>query len=403
MSVGVEGQRRTTVPGPGVAMVLGMACRLPLGRLEIVLPNHSRRVFAGPKPGPEAVLVLRNGKVARRYLTGGAVGVAEGYMAGDWDSPDLPALLELLDRVTEELGVGARLSGPRRLLERALHAFRRNTRTGSRRNIHAHYDLGNAFFSAWLDPTLTYSSALFGPDADDLEAAQRAKYRRLAHSIALAPGHRLLEIGSGWGGFALTAAKEFGALVTSITVSREQHDLACQRVYAEGLGEKVEIRLQDYRDVEGRFDRIASIEMLEAVGEKFWPLFFGRLRERLNPGGRAGVQTITIADDRFDAYRRNVDFVQKYVFPGGMLPSPAMLRSVVAKAGLALEDDHTFGLSYARTLAEWHRRFDAAWQQLVPLGFDERFRRLWKYYLAYCEAGFRSGAIDVTQVSLRLA
>jgi cyclopropane-fatty-acyl-phospholipid synthase len=349
------------------------------------------------------VLVLRNGKVARRFLVGGAVGLAEGYIAGDWDSPDLPALLELLDRASEEVGMAARLKGPRRLVERALHALRRNSRTGSQRNIHAHYDLGNAFFSAWLDPTLTYSSALFGPEADDLEAAQRAKYRRLARSIALAPGHRLLEIGSGWGGFALTAAKEFGAFVTSVTVSREQHDLACQRVYAEGLGEKVEIRLQDYRDVEGRFDRIASIEMLEAVGERFWPLFFGRLRERLNPGGRAGVQTITIADHLFEGYRRNVDFVQKYVFPGGMLPSPSALRAVVARAGLVLEDDHPFGPSYARTLAEWHRRFDAAWQQLVPLGFDERFRRLWKYYLAYCEAGFRSGSIDVTQVSLRPA
>jgi cyclopropane-fatty-acyl-phospholipid synthase len=383
-------------------MVLGLARRLPLGRLEIVLPDGSRRVFAGPGPGPEAVLVLRNGKVARRFLVGGAVGLAEGYIAGDWDSPDLPALLELLDRASEEVGMAARLKGPRRLVERALHALRRNSRTGSQRNIHAHYDLGNAFFSAWLDPTLTYSSALFGPEADDLEAAQRAKYRRLARSIALAPGHRLLEIGSGWGGFALTAAKEFGAFVTSVTVSREQHDLACQRVYAEGLGEKVEIRLQDYRDVEGRFDRIASIEMLEAVGERFWPLFFGRLRERLNPGGRAGVQTITIADHLFEGYRRNVDFVQKYVFPGGMLPSPSALRAVVARAGLVLEDDHPFGPSYARTLAEWHRRFDAAWQQLVPLGFDERFRRLWKYYLAYCEAGFRSGSIDVTQVSLRL-
>jgi cyclopropane-fatty-acyl-phospholipid synthase len=391
------------LPDLGVGLVLDLASRLRWGRLEVHLPDGVRRFFTGAGPGPEAVLLLRDGKAAKRVVTGGGVGFAEGYMAREWDSPDLASLLELVDRNCEAMGFDSRLAGLRRLVERTVHAFRLNSRSGSRKNIQAHYDLGNRFYEAWLDPTLTYSSALFGPDTPDLQSAQLAKYRRLAERIALAPGQRLLEIGTGWGGFALTAAKEFGARVTGITVSKEQQAYASQRVFREGLADRVEIRLQDYRDVAGRFDRIASIEMLEAVGERFWPLFFGTLRDRLVPGGQAGVQTITIADRLFDEYRHNVDFIQKYIFPGGMLPSPAVLRHETAQAGLQLESTHFFGHSYARTLAEWHRRFDEAWPRLEGEGFDERFRRMWKYYLAYCEAGFRSGSIDVTQVTLRPA
>lgn len=387
----------------GLNLLLDLAGRLRWGRLEVRLPDGVRRLFTGAEPGPEAVLLVHDRNLARRLVRRGGVGFAEGYMAAEWDSPDLASLLELVDRNCDAMGYDSRLSGLRRLVERAVHALRANSRRGSRDNIRAHYDLGNRFYEAWLDPTLTYSAALFGPGTEDLESAQRAKYRRLAERIALAPGQRLLEIGTGWGEFALTAAREFGARVTSITVSKEQHAFARERVFKEGLADRVEIRLQDYRDVTGRFDRIASIEMLEAVGERFWPLFFERLRDRLAPGGQAGVQTITIADRLFEGYRRNVDFIQRYIFPGGMLPSPSVLERQTERAGLRLESSHVFGWSYARTLAEWHRRFDEAWPRLAAEPFDERFRRMWKYYLAYCEAGFRSGSLDVTQVTLRPA
>lgn len=393
----------TLADAAGVALVLQLAQRLQLGSLEVELPDGSRRSFHGAAAGPHAVLLLRNGRVARRYLAGGGVGFAEGYVDGDWDTPDLASLLELLSLNEKAWGQGYYGALWQRWQKRLRHLLRPNTRAGSRRNIHAHYDLGNEFFAAWLDPSMTYSAALFHPNAADLEAAQRAKYHHLAGMIGLAPGQKLLEIGSGWGGFAVTAAKEFGAKVTSITISRAQAEYARARVFKEGLAERVEILLQDYRDVRGRFDRIASIEMFEAVGERFWPTFFNGLRERLIPDGRAGLQLITIADRYFDAYRRNVDFIQAYVFPGGMLPSPAVLAQHTERAGLVTLAEHPFGQSYAATLRLWNERFQAAWPNVRELGFDERFRRIWTYYLAYCEAGFRTRAIDVVQTVLRPA
>jgi cyclopropane-fatty-acyl-phospholipid synthase len=385
----------------GLDLVLSLAARLQCGRLEIELPDGTRHVFEGTEDGPHAVLRLRNGRLARRYLTGGSLGFAEGYVDGDWDTPDLAALLALLSLNEQAWGDGYFGSLWHRCLRRMQHLLRPNTRGGSRRNIYAHYDLGNEFFAAWLDPTMTYSSALFANGTDDLEEAQRAKYRNLAQEIAVGPGQRVLEIGSGWGGFAVTAAKEFGARVTSITVSRAQAEYARARVFREGLNEQVEIRLQDYRDVTGGFDRIASIEMFEAVGERFWPTYFRTLRERLLPGGAAGLQLITIADRYFDAYRRNVDFIQAYIFPGGMLPSPAALDREAARAGLARTSEIGFGDCYARTLALWNERFQVAWPGIAGQGFDKRFRRIWTYYLAYCEAGFRTRSIDVVQTVLR--
>jgi cyclopropane-fatty-acyl-phospholipid synthase len=388
----------------GIAVIVKLAESLKVGSLELRLPDGSSRLFRGAEPGPHATLVLKNGRVARRYLTGGGVGFAEGYIEGDWDTPDLATLLEVLSRNEDAWGESYFGGIGRRWLRRAQHLlFRANTRRGSRKNIYAHYDLGNAFFAAWLDPSMTYSSALFRTDSADLEEAQRAKYRQLAELIALGPGHRLLEIGSGWGAFAVTAAKEFGAKVTSITVSKAQAEYARARVFREGLAERVEILLEDYRDVKGRFDRIASIEMFEAVGERFWPTYFRSLRERLAPDGRAGLQLITIADRYFEAYRQNVDFIQAYIFPGGMLPSPGALALETCRAGLATESEVTFGQSYARTLALWNDRFQAAWPKVREQGFDERFRRLWTYYLAYCEAGFRTRSIDVLQTVLRPA
>ena len=388
---------------PGLALALNLAGRLHCGCLEIRLPDGTTRQFHGPEAGPHAAIHLHNGRIARRFLTGGAVGFAEAYIDGDWDTPDLATLLQLLS--VNEHAWGQSYFGAiwQRWLRRAQHLLRSNTRRGSRRNIHAHYDLGNEFFAAWLDPSMTYSAALFAQGTEDLEQAQLAKYRALAERIAVVPGQRLLEIGSGWGGFAITAAKEYGATVTSITVSKAQAEHARARVFEEGLADRVEIRLQDYRDVKGRFDRIASIEMFEAVGERFWPSFFQSLRERLVPGGRAGLQLITIADQYFDDYRRNADFIQTYVFPGGMLPSPAALEQQTRRAGLVSEATHSFGDCYARTLQLWNERFQDAWPRVRELGFDERFRRIWTYYLAYCEAGFRTRSIDVVQTVLRPA
>jgi cyclopropane-fatty-acyl-phospholipid synthase len=387
----------------GLSAILRLASHLHHGTLEVELPNGTRRTFQGAEPGLHAVLRLHNGRVARRYLTGGGVGFAEGYIEGDWDTPDLAGLLALLSDNEHAWGDGYWGGVWQRMLRRVQHLLRPNTRGGSKRNIYAHYDLGNEFFAAWLDATMTYSSALFADGAEDLEAAQRAKYRTLAQQIAVGPGQRLLEIGSGWGGFAITAAKEFGAKVTSITVSRAQAEHARAHVFREGLAEHVEILLQDYRDVKGRFDRIASIEMFEAVGERFWPAYFDAVRERLLPGGLAGLQLITIADRYFEAYRRNVDFIQAYIFPGGMLPSPSALDRQAANAGLVRTSELGFGESYARTLAIWNERFQQAWPSVCELGFDERFRRIWTYYLAYCEAGFRTRSIDVVQTVLRPA
>jgi cyclopropane-fatty-acyl-phospholipid synthase len=397
-SVGEAAPDDTASLSPGVALLLRFVRDVRYGTLHVRLPDGKQHSFAGAEPGPEATLILNTGRVARRFLVGGSVGFAESYIDGDWDSPDLAGLLELLDRnyAAWSEHYSGRLAT--RLARRVMHLLRGNSRRGSRRNIHAHYDLGNDFFAAWLDPTLTYSSARFVGGIDDLETAQLEKYRSLARLIGLTPGQKLLEIGSGWGSFAILAAREFGAKVRSLTISKEQHAYASRRVQQLGLNEQVEIALRDYRDVDGRYDRIASIEMFEAVGEAWWPTFFGKVRDALVPGGMAGLQIITIADRYFADYRRGTDFIQRYVFPGGMLPSPSVLRDQLTRAGLGLRDQVAFGASYARTLGIWGRSFDAAWEKVAKLGFDERFRRIWTYYLAYCEAGFRTGSTDVVQV-----
>jgi cyclopropane-fatty-acyl-phospholipid synthase len=386
---------------PVLALALAIASRIRAGRLTVVLPDGSRRDFAGAEPGPSGELRLRSERPIRRFLTGGPLAFAESYLDGEWDSPDLPRLLEVL--ALNESAYEEHLQGRAwyRALQRLRHLLRPNSRRGARRNIHAHYDLGNRFYASWLDPGMTYSAALFRPGVEDLEAAQRAKFESLARRIGLQPEERLLEIGCGWGGFALFAAAEVGARVTAITISPAQHAHASARIQAAGLGERVEVRLVDYRDVEGSFDRIASIEMFEAVGEAWWPVYFRRLGELLRPGGTAGLQIITIADRHFETYRRGVDFIQRYVFPGGMLPSPSALAREIAAAGLVEIGRHGFGQAYARTLSEWQQRFQAAWPEILELGFDARFKRIWEYYLAYCEAGFRVRFTDVSQYAIR--
>jgi cyclopropane-fatty-acyl-phospholipid synthase len=281
------------------------------------------------------------------------------------------------------------------------HWLNRNTRSQARRNISAHYDLGNEFYRRWLDETMTYSSALFVSTAEDLREAQIRKYASVADGIGASEGAHLLEIGCGWGGFAEFAAKERGARVTALTISREQHDFARQRMFEAGLADRVEIVLRDYRDERGAYDGIASIEMIEAVGEKYWPAYFGAVRDRLRPGAAATIQVITVSDSMFPTYRQTIDFIQKYIFPGGMLLSPGVIRDQVERAGLALVGSVEFGESYSETLRRWHGRFNAAWDDIAAMGFDERFRRMWTLYLASCAAAFRTGTTDVAQVTMR--
>ena len=392
--------------GLAEAVVFTLGSQLARGRLTLDLPDGRRRVFEGAETGPEAAITLHNPRAFRRLLSGGDLGLAEAYMDGDWDTPDLAALIAL-GAVNDEV-LDRTLTGNAwaRFLGRMVHALRPNSRRGSRRNIAAHYDLGNDFYAAWLDPSLTYSAGLFtSPKDEDLAAAQDRKYRRIAALAGIEPGHHVLEIGCGWGGFCTWAAREIGCRVTAITISREQFAFTRARVRRAGLADKVDVRLQDYRDLTGSFDAIVSIEMLEAVGEAYWPAYFTQLHDRLKPGGKAALQVITIADERFEHYRRHVDFIQRYIFPGGMLPSPQKLTAFTAEAGLTLSSMDGHGQDYARTLALWRRRFERAWPTIEGLGlggrFDERFRRMWRYYLAYCEAGFQVGRIDLLHLALQ--
>jgi len=364
------------------------------GRLTLVTPGQSVLAFGALGAEPSISIAIHDASVARRMILGGSIGFAESYMDGLCDCPDLVGLVMLAIANEPAFGLDSDGNIVLRIVERVRHALRGNSRRGSARNIAYHYDLGNAFYAAWLDPSMTYSSAMFA-EGDTLEAAQRRKYASVADLLGLAPGHKLLEIGCGWGGFAEFAAVERGASVMGLTISHEQRDYATARLARAGLAQQAQIRLQDYRDTEGTYDRIASIEMIEAVGEKHWPIYFARLRSLLKPGGAAVLQAITIDNARFESYRRCPDFIQRYIFPGGMLPAPGVMRQAAARAGLAFVEGPRFAASYARTLALWQERFQAAWPHIAGQGFDRRFKRMWEYYLAYCEAGFRAGTLDV--------
>ncbi|MGE0742607.1 MAG: class I SAM-dependent methyltransferase [Hyphomonadaceae bacterium] len=368
------------------------------GAIVAELPD-GRRLSFGDANGPQIDLRIRDYRFAQRVLKNGDIGFAEGWIAREWETDDLSGLLTLLANNIERVRRVFEGSVLGKALNWMRHLSRDNTRSGARRNILAHYDLGNRFYEAWLDRTMTYSSARFDQTAD-LEQAQIAKYRALARHLDLKPDDHVLEIGCGWGGFAEIAAKEFGARVTGVTISDEQLAYARARMERAGLTDRVEIRRQDYRDIEGQFDKVASIEMFEAVGEKYWPAYFAKIADVLKPGGRAALQIITIKDELFERYRKRADFIQRYVFPGGMLASVARLRQEAAQAGLVWRKAEGFGQSYAQTLAEWARRFQARWGDIRAMGFDERFKQLWLFYLSYCEAGFRTGRTDVVQLEL---
>jgi len=374
---------------------------LQTGRLSIHFDDGQSIHIEGRQSGLHAHWHLhRPARLLQRVVSSGNIGLAEGYLEGDWSSPDLASLLHLgalnMDAMLPHLSPG----WFQRVVHRIQHLCRPNSKRGSRRNIAAHYDLGNAFYQLWLDPGMTYSSALYTQEGMSLADAQEAKYARLLTHLDAHPGQRILEIGCGWGGFAEHAARQ-GFELKGITLSKEQLAYAQARLHAAGFSSHVQLSLTDYRDLNEQFDHIVSIEMFEAVGEKYWPDFFTTVYQRLKPGGRAAIQVIVIDDALFEHYRTEPDYIQLYVFPGGMLPTVERFKAESVFAGLEVVEHALFGLDYARTLAEWHERFESQLTSIDALGYDERFKRMWRYYLAYCEAGFRAGRIDLMQIILQ--
>lgn len=366
------------------------------GRLHISVDNDTFLV-EGERPGPDANLTIHKPlKILRKLSRDGDIGFAEAYMQGNWDTHNLSDFLYWATLNLASLSAHIEANWLVRIFNRLLHLTRRNSERGSRRNISAHYDLGNDFYQLWLDSTMTYSSAVFADDNESLEQAQTRKYEQLLTSLKAEPGQHILEVGCGWGGFAEHAAKQ-GYRITGVTLSTEQLDWATKRIADAGLSDLVDLRLQDYRHIEEQFDHIVSIEMFEAVGESYWPSFFDTLYARLKPGGRIALQTITIDHQYFDNYRQNVDFIQRYIFPGGMLPSPEIFAQHAQRAGLNIEQTSSYGHDYERTVLAWHHRFNDVVHQVEQLGYDQAFIRMWRYYLSYCEAGFKDERTSVYQ------
>lgn len=373
---------------------------LAYGQITVIAPSGNTAVLRGREDGPHATIVLHRWRAVRRLLAGGDLGFAEAHIDGDWSSPDLLGLLELAMRNAEAIDGKLRGTAPVRLVNRLRHLLNANTPRGSRRNISFHYDLGNEFYARWLDPQMIYSSALYRDAGQTLEEAQATKLDRIVELLSPAEGDAILEIGSGWGALALRLAR-CSTHVTGLTLSTEQLAWARDRAAEAGAADHCAFELMDYRKATGRFDRIVSIEMLEAVGERYWPTYFNKLRELLAAHGTAVLQVITIDEKRFEQYRRTTDFIQRHVFPGGMLPTKSAIAREADAAGLEVVGRETFGESYAWTLEEWRRRFLRAWPAIEQLGADLQFRRLWDYYLCYCAAGFRTGAIDVGLYTLK--
>jgi cyclopropane-fatty-acyl-phospholipid synthase len=379
---------------PLASFVQRMLRNIDCGEIVLQTPGGQRVSIGGYRSGERTHLTIHRWRCLLRLITGGDLGFAEGYLAGDWSTPNIHAFLSAASRRSSQVRSFEGLKPPLPWA-RLRHALNRNTRRGSRRNIAAHYDLGNEFYRSWLDPSLTYSSAIYSTPGQTLEDAQLGKLDRVVDLLGVRGGERVLEIGCGWGALAAHMIERAGCHVTGLTLSTEQLRHARELMAQQGLAANFDGRLQDYRDAAGTYDRVVSIEMLEAVGEAYWPTFFEKLRQRLNPEGTAVLQVITIDQSRFESYRRRPEFIQRYIFPGGMLPTPEILGQLVTKSGLQLVSSEFFGNSYAHTLAEWHQRFLAAWPSIKALGFDLRFKRMWEYYLAYCRVGFEIGALNV--------
>jgi len=383
-------------------LVRRFVARIHAGGLTVEVPSGGRLTHEGARPGPQAFLTIHRWRAIWRLILLGDVGFAESYITGDWSSRDLPAFIELAARNMESLEAKIDGSLATRLIARLRHLAHANTRTGSRKNVAFHYDLGNAFYECWLDPSMTYSSALYAGPFDMLEDAQARKIKRIAELLNINDSSDVLEIGCGWGALAISLA-ELCRSVKGVTLSAEQLAYAKGRVREKGLEHKIDFELCDYRDIGGAFDRIVSIEMIEAVGQTFWPLYFEALRDRLRPGGAVVLQAITIDESRSESYRQSPDFIQRHVFPGGMLPTRTAIVREAEKVGLAFSFSESFGESYARTLSEWRRRFLASRRDIAAMGFSEEFLRMWDYYLSYSEGGFRAGIVDVGFYGFRRA
>jgi cyclopropane-fatty-acyl-phospholipid synthase len=365
------------------------------GALTVTFPNGRSRTVGNPATGEHAILKLRNFKVITEAMRRGTVGFAAAYISGDLEIEDLTAVFRYFLQNRDVFDAANPGLFRRAAQDIAYHMSRQNTREGAKQNISEHYDLGNDFYGKWLDPSMTYSSALFSSEDQSLEAAQSAKYHRVADMAGVRKGETVLEIGCGWGGFAETVARDFQAVLYGITLSREQLNYGLERLSKQGLDNLATLHFEDYRDTAGQYDHVASIEMVEAVGQEHWPTYFQAVRDRLKPGGTAAIQAITINEADFDDYRAGPDFIQRYIFPGGMLLTKTAMREQGERVGLLLENVENFRLSYARTLRLWRDRFLERWSEIAKLGYDEEFRRKWLYYLSYCEAGFMEGTIDV--------
>ena len=383
------------------ARVFDLVGKLNSGRVDFILPDGRRFRAEGSKPGPVAEVTINNPDVFARLVREGDLGFCDAYLDGWWTTPDLQAFMDFIHADNDDMYDGFPGMALVRAWEKARFWFQSNTKRQALKNISYHYDLGNDFYSLWLDETMTYSSALFNTSQESLEKAQIAKYASMVDQMGVKPGDHVLEIGCGWGGFAEYAAKERGLKVTGLTISKEQLEYAKKRIKDKGLSDKVNLKLQDYRDETGVYDGVASIEMFEAVGEKYWPVYFNKIKQCLKPGKQATLQIITIQDARWEVYRKSVDFIQKYIFPGGMLPSPSVLRKEVHKAGLSVQHSIEFGKSYSQTLRRWFEVFNNKWDNISAMGFDDRFRRMWNFYLTSCAATFESGNCDVTQITLQ--
>jgi cyclopropane-fatty-acyl-phospholipid synthase len=395
---------RRTLELPVVAdaaerVLLAAAKRIRVGHLTVVLPDGTQRAFGDAAAEVRGEIVIHDRNAMVRLLIDGETGAGEGYMAGEWSSPDLPALLLLAALNRQELAlIGGWWRWPTQAVRILAHRLNRNTMRRARSNIAAHYDLSNDLYRLFLDETMTYSSAVFETPDQSLADAQRHKYRRMADLAGLNGGESVLEIGSGWGGFAIWAAGELGCRVTTITISEAQRSLAVERIAEAGLSELVDVELRDYRTVEGQFDAVVSIEMLEAVGHEYYPTFFETIDRVLRPGGRAAIQVITYPDASYEQQRRGANWIQKYIFPGGLLPSVAVMERATHRTRLLLTSIEDIGPHYARTLRAWRDNFLANLDEVRALGFDERFVRMWDYYLSVCEAGFATGILQDMQL-----
>ena len=396
-------QAATSLDGQGnlpryFARVFAIAQRLERGRLDFVIPDGRRFRVEGARPGPAAELDIHDGELFARLIREGDLGFCEAYLDGGWTTPDLMAFMDLLHDGNDTVLDGYPAMRLAWAWETLRHWWRSNSRRQARKNIARHYDLGNDFYRLWLDDTMAYSCGLFPHPSVSLRNASRAKFDRVCQLLDLRAEDHMLDIGGGWGGFAMHAAQNFGCRVTTTTISQAQFDFARQRIAEAGLAGQITVLRQDYRDLEGQFDKLVSIEMIEAVGYRFLDDYFRQCGRLLRPDGSFVLQGILMPERGFQRYLNSVDFIQRYVFPGGMLPSPQVLKQLGETFGVPVIRERIFGEDYAKTLATWRNNFREAWPNLMPLGFDDRFRRLWEYYLAYCEAGFLSGNIDVRQV-----